>query len=125
MSERTVSVLDRAKNTSKANSRMDVTNRIFSAEQIVVPPDLPGVLKDWTKEVIRKNPTDLLKFSAEYFADRAEASRKGKLPLDELKHMRNLFDKYDTDGNGKMESKEFKSFIKTGTSRTDTDRTET
>ena len=92
-------------------------NRIFSAEQIVVPPDLPGVLKDWTKEVIRKNPSDLLKFSAEYFAARA-AETKGSLPLDELRRIRNLFDKYDTDGNGRMESKELKSFITKGTWRT-------
>ena len=41
--------------------------RIFSAEQIVVPTDLPTILKDYSKEVIRSNPKDLVKFSREYF----------------------------------------------------------
>ena len=42
-------------------------NRIFSAEQIEVHPELPGILKDYSKAVIRANPKDLLAFSAEYF----------------------------------------------------------
>ena len=42
-------------------------NRIFSAEQIEVHPELPGILKDYSKAVIRENPQDLLAFSAEYF----------------------------------------------------------
>jgi hypothetical protein len=41
--------------------------RIFSAEQIVVPDDLPGILKNYSKEVIRSNPEDIIKFSREYF----------------------------------------------------------
>ena len=40
--------------------------RIFSAEQIVVPEELPGILKNYSKEVIRKNPADIIKFSKEY-----------------------------------------------------------
>lgn len=51
-------------------------NRIFSAEQISVPPDLPGILKEWTKEVIRKNPEDLLLFSAEYFQQQANIASR-------------------------------------------------
>ncbi len=41
--------------------------RIFSAEQIVVPDELPGILKNYSKEVIRKNPADIIKFSKEYY----------------------------------------------------------
>ena len=41
--------------------------RIFSAEQIEVPEDLPTILKDFSKEVIRSNPRDLVRFSREYF----------------------------------------------------------
>lgn len=37
--------------------------RIFSAEQIVVQQDLPVILKNYSKEVIRKNPEDIIKFS--------------------------------------------------------------
>ena len=43
------------------------TNRIFSAEQIVVHPDLPIVLKDYSKALIRANPKNIDAFSAEYF----------------------------------------------------------
>lgn len=41
--------------------------RIFSAEQIEVPEELPAILKDFSKEVIRTNPKDLIRFSREYF----------------------------------------------------------
>lgn len=49
---------------------MDV-EPIYCAEQIVVPPDLADVLKAFTKEVIRRQPADLLEFSASYFAELA------------------------------------------------------
>ena len=41
--------------------------RIFSADQIVVPEDLPQILREFSKEVIRQNPEDLVKFGREYF----------------------------------------------------------
>ena len=47
-------------------------DRIFCAEQISFPPDLPSVLKEWTKEVIRANPKDVIEFSAEYFQKKTE-----------------------------------------------------
>ena len=45
--------------------------RIFSADQIEVPEELPEILKDFSKEVIRNNPADLIKFSREYFEQKA------------------------------------------------------
>lgn len=53
----------------KSSSKMaDVSEmRIFSADQITVPEDLPQILKEFSKEVIRNNPTDLVQFSKEYF----------------------------------------------------------
>ena len=52
--------------------------RIFSANQIEVPPTLPEILKDFSKEVIRNDPKDLVKFSREYFEQKAaEHARKG------------------------------------------------
>ena len=51
--------------------------RIFSAEQIEVPPTLPEILKDFSKEVIRNNPPDLVKFSRDYFEQKsAEQAKK-------------------------------------------------
>eukprot|EP00615_Pteridomonas_danica_P016266 CAMPEP_0114389438 /NCGR_PEP_ID=MMETSP0102-20121206/8665_1 /TAXON_ID=38822 ORGANISM="Pteridomonas danica, Strain PT" /NCGR_SAMPLE_ID=MMETSP0102 /ASSEMBLY_ACC=CAM_ASM_000212 /LENGTH=70 /DNA_ID=CAMNT_0001547351 /DNA_START=24 /DNA_END=236 /DNA_ORIENTATION=+ len=46
-------------------------NRIFSAEQIEIHPDLPKLLKDYSKAVIRANPKDVIAFSAEYFRNLA------------------------------------------------------
>jgi len=59
--------------------------RIFSAEQIVVPEDLPTILKDFSKEVIRTNPKDLISFSREYFEKKVEEHKanpaKPKWPI--------------------------------------------
>ncbi|CAD8114054.1 unnamed protein product [Paramecium primaurelia] len=41
--------------------------RIYCAEQIVVPPELPVILKHYAKEVIRNKPGDVVDFSAKYF----------------------------------------------------------
>ena len=49
--------------------------RIFSADQIEVPQDLPAILKDFSKEVIRSNPKDLVKFSREYFENKCEEKK--------------------------------------------------
>lgn len=40
--------------------------------QICVPPELSEVLKAYTKEVIRRQPEDLVEFSAYYFANLAD-----------------------------------------------------
>jgi hypothetical protein len=45
-------------------------NRIWSSEQIQVHPELPTILKDYAKAVIRANPPDLLVFSLDYFKKR-------------------------------------------------------
>ena len=43
--------------------------RIFSAEQIVVPDDFPGIIKNYTKEVIRNGPDNVIQFSRLYFEE--------------------------------------------------------
>ena len=52
--------------------------RIFSADQIEVPDDLPGILKDYSKEVIRNNPEDIYSFSRKYFEDMLKKREKGE-----------------------------------------------
>jgi hypothetical protein len=39
--------------------------------QIKVPPQLAEILKDYTKEVIRRQPEDIIEFSAFYFSNLA------------------------------------------------------
>ena len=41
--------------------------RIYCAEQIYVPDNLPIILKHYSKAVIRANPNNLIDFSIEYF----------------------------------------------------------
>jgi hypothetical protein len=41
--------------------------RIFEADQIQVHPDLPGILKAYSKEIIRQAPDDVVLFSRVYF----------------------------------------------------------
>ncbi|KAK9861680.1 hypothetical protein WJX84_005941 [Apatococcus fuscideae] len=48
---------------------------LYSAEQIQVPAQLPDVLKAFTKEVIKRQPVDILRFSATYFADLSKAAK--------------------------------------------------
>eukprot|EP00952_Eustigmatos_sp_NYUAD-ZCMA_P007893 33190-Eustigmatos_ZCMA.PRE.1 len=47
-------------------------NRIWSSEQIQVHPELPGVLKEYTKAVIRASPPDILLFSLEWFKEKVK-----------------------------------------------------
>lgn len=40
--------------------------RIFCAEQIEVPTELPEILKNYSKAVIRNTPKDIIDFSRKY-----------------------------------------------------------
>ena len=47
---------------------MDVRQmRIFAAEQIEVPDEFPGILKNFVKEVVRNQPENMVEFSRQYF----------------------------------------------------------
>lgn len=50
--------------------------RIFCAEQISVPEELPRILKNYSKEVIRNNPEDIVAFSAKYFEQLQEDQKR-------------------------------------------------
>ena len=52
--------------------------RIFAAEQIEVPDDFPGLLKNFIKEVVRSQPDNVAAFSRQYFE--AILKARGKLP---------------------------------------------
>ena len=56
-----------------------MADRIFSAEQIKVPPELPALLRDFSKAAIRDDPTEgktgpearaqLAAFAVKYFSE--------------------------------------------------------
>lgn len=54
-------------------------DRIFSAEQIRVHPDLSKIIREYTKAVIRNNPPDLLEFSHKYFKELVDSQEEKSL----------------------------------------------
>ncbi|KAJ3032627.1 Ropporin-1-like protein, partial [Rhizophlyctis rosea] len=64
----------------------DITHRpssgepLYTAEQIKIPAELPDILKNYTKHIIRTQPADILASSAEYFGRlaRQKTSAGGK-----------------------------------------------
>lgn len=64
---------------------------MYCAEQIQVPPDLPPILKAYSKAVIRANPPDLIAFSVNYFKEMVEkppvSSAGYRVTLSELQEL--------------------------------------
>lgn len=54
--------------------------RIYCAEQIFVPDDLPVVMKNFTKAAIREQPKDLVGFAASYFEEELRKKMSGEDP---------------------------------------------
>ncbi|XP_074057812.1 ropporin-1-like protein [Macrotis lagotis] len=59
---------------------MPLPDTMFCAQQIHIPPELPDILKQFTKAAIRTQPTDVLQWSAGYFS---ALSRGAPLPVKE------------------------------------------
>lgn len=57
--------------------------RIFSADQIQVPEELPQILKEFSKEVIRNNPSDIVEFSMKYFQKKCDEQKAAAQPVAE------------------------------------------
>ncbi|XP_008072969.1 ropporin-1-like protein isoform X1 [Carlito syrichta] len=57
---------------------MPLPDAMFCAQQIPIPPELPDILKQFTKAAIRTQPTDVLRWSAGYFS---ALSRGEPLPI--------------------------------------------
>ena len=101
--------------------------RIFSADQIEVPEQLPQILKDFSKEVIRNNPDNLVEFCREYFIDAikkrdatnakaaasaaADAPKKAdpnKLDIEKIgkEAAKQALTNYDTNNDGQLSKRE-------------------
>ncbi|XP_048224343.1 ropporin-1-like protein [Perognathus longimembris pacificus] len=57
---------------------MPLPDTMFCAQQIHIPPELPDILKQFTKAAIRTQPADVLQWSAGYFS---ALSRGDPLPV--------------------------------------------
>ncbi|KAM8810955.1 ropporin-1-like protein [Eudromia elegans] len=72
---------------------MPLPDTMFCAQQIKIPPELPDILKQFTKAAIRTQPRDVLQWAAGYFS----ALSKGEpLPVKERIEMPVATQKIDT-----------------------------
>jgi hypothetical protein len=53
--------------------------RIFSADQIKVHPELAKVLREYTKSVIKSSPEDILEFSWNYFKQKVDEQEEARV----------------------------------------------
>jgi Ca2+-binding EF-hand superfamily protein len=95
------------------------------AKQYAIPSEFPEILKEFTREVLRAQPADVYEFGAKYFERKAQGlpdevgARGGPMGQDELDLsleeveaiIQDLFGKYDEDGNGFLDPKEFKNLM--------------
>ncbi|CAO2592218.1 Ropporin-1-like protein [Lemmus lemmus] len=72
---------------------MPLPDTMFCAQQIHIPPELPDILKQFTKAAIRTQPADVLQWSAGYFS---ALSRGDPLPVKDRIEMPVATQKTDT-----------------------------
>ncbi|XP_052598975.1 ropporin-1-like protein [Peromyscus californicus insignis] len=72
---------------------MPLPDTMFCAQQIHIPPELPDILKQFTKAAIRTQPVDVLQWSAGYFS---ALSRGDPLPIKDRIEMPVATQKTDT-----------------------------
>ncbi|KAI5938838.1 ropporin-1-like protein [Manis javanica] len=72
---------------------MPLPETMFCAQQIHIPPELPDILKQFTKAAIRTQPGDVLQWSAGYFS---ALSRGDPLPVKDRIEMPMATQKTDT-----------------------------
>ncbi|XP_010610298.1 ropporin-1-like protein isoform X1 [Fukomys damarensis] len=72
---------------------MPLPDTMFCAQQIHIPPELPDILKQFTKAAIRTQPADLLQWSAGYFL---ALSQGDLLPIKDRVEMPMATQKTDT-----------------------------
>ncbi|XP_040276124.1 ropporin-1-like protein [Bufo bufo] len=72
---------------------MPLPEPMFCAQQINIPPELPDLLKEFTKAAIRTQPQDVLQWSAAYFST---LSKGEPLPVKERVEMPMATQKTDT-----------------------------
>ncbi|XP_006900217.1 PREDICTED: ropporin-1-like protein [Elephantulus edwardii] len=72
---------------------MPLPDTMFCAQQIHIPPELPDILKQFTKAAIRTQPADVLQWSAGYFS---ALSRGDPLPVKDRLELPVVTQKTDT-----------------------------
>jgi len=76
-----------------------------------IPPEFPNILKNFTREVLRAQPTNIYEFGAIYFRQLLQQQKKSENTENFSKLLATLFSEADTDGSGFLDHKEFKSIL--------------
>ena len=104
--------------------------RIYCAEQIYVPENLPLIIKNYSKSVIKNNPEDMVHFSMKYFENilRQREKQPDKTGYSEIKKpdsnqieqkpnkmtgdgMKMFFDQVDANNSGKVSAFELQNHL--------------
>ncbi|KAJ4456091.1 putative radial spoke protein 7 [Paratrimastix pyriformis] len=81
------------------------------ASNYSIPPELPNLLKTFTREVLRAQPTNIYEFGAIYFRQLLEQQRKAESSDNLPKLLEALFIEADTDGSGFLDHNEFQAIL--------------
>jgi len=81
-----------------------------------VPKEYPGIVKEFTREVLRCQPENIYEFGYKYFDDlykalAAQAGDSGRSGVELEAYLKQLFADADTDGSGELSLKEFKELM--------------
>jgi len=94
--------------------------------QYQIPPEFPDILKDFSREVLRNQPDDIIEFAARYFdclasglpTDAPEGSKdleegqEDDISIEEIESIvKELFQKYDVDGSQYLDPQEFRALM--------------
>lgn len=91
-------------------------------KQFPIPPEFPDILKDFTREILRNQPTNIIEFASKYFdllasglptdAQIDHSADEPDMSAEEVESIiQDLFAKYDKDGNMYLDCHEFKSLM--------------
>ena len=94
----------------------------YFTKRLKVPDEFPEILKSFTREILRNQPSNIYEFGASYFAEMSaqanmqnmgeEDDQKDMFTAAELEeYLLNLFHDSDGDGNGYLDLKEFKEIM--------------
>lgn len=94
----------------------------YFTKRLKVPDEFPEILKSFTREILRNQPSNIYEFGANYFA---EMSAQANMLMQEQddganelfsaaemeEYLSNLFHESDSDGNGYLDPQEFKEIM--------------
>jgi len=89
------------------------------AQPVSMPAEFPEILKDFTREILRHQPDEIYDFGVKYFDQKCHTGKDTNfgfgddISLEEIeKEVQALFERYDEDKSGYLETNEFRLLLK-------------